>query len=233
MYLFYSQLINIPILILSESDSKHCINVLRLKINDTIYIANGEGKLCKAVIINLHPKKCEVKIVEEINDYKKSNYYLHIVIAPTKNIDRYEWFIEKAIEIGVNEITPIICNRSERKVVKQDRTEKIAIAAMKQSLRAYLPKINEAINFNEFIKKPFDGKKFIAHCADKEKKLLKDSIKKKENALILIGPEGDFSENEIRMAIDNKFQAISLGENRLRTETAGIVACITVSFTNQ
>ncbi|MDR1055930.1 MAG: 16S rRNA (uracil(1498)-N(3))-methyltransferase [Prevotellaceae bacterium] len=234
MYLFYSRLINIPIHALSEEESNHCINVLRLSKGNTLYFINGMGDFYKAIIIDAHPKKCTVKIIENLDLlYKKHEYYLHIAIAPTKNIDRYEWFVEKAVEIGIDEITPLLCDRSERKIVKQDRSKKVAIAAMKQSLKAYLPQINDITDFSKFIQAPFKGKKYIAHCIEQEKVLFQKSIVSKEDILILIGPEGDFSKTEITLALNNGYQAVSLGNSRLRTETAGIVACNTAAIINQ
>ena len=161
------------------------------------------------------------------------DYYLHIAIAPTKNNDRLEWFLEKATEIGIDEITPIICQNSERKFVKQERLEKIIQSAMKQSLKFTLPKLNEPIKFNDFIDQDFNGKKCIAHCEDDEKTLLKTLVNTKEKITILIGPEGDFSTQEIKKALSKKFIPISLGESRLRTETAGLVAVQTVAIINQ
>lgn len=233
MHLFYNSQINTPIHTLTEDESKHCINVLRLTKGDTLYIVNGTGGFFKAIITEPHAKRCKVEIIEEVDGFGKHNYYLHVAIAPTKNIDRFEWFVEKAVEIGIDEITPIICERSERKIVKQERTEKVAVAAMKQSLKAYLPKINECIDYNLFIKQDFNGTKCIAHCIEQEKILLKNILAPALNSLILIGPEGDFSENEIQLALANNYKAVSLGNSRLRTETAGIVACNTLAFINQ
>jgi 16S rRNA (uracil1498-N3)-methyltransferase len=175
-------------------------------------------------------------LAEIINVTKKTkpwNYDLHVAIAPTKNNDRMEWFLEKATEIGIDEITPIICQNSERRIVKIERFEKIIQSAMKQSLKYTLPKLNEPIKFNEFINQNFEGKVCIAHCVKDEKKLLKEIIKPSDKITILIGPEGDFSLQEIKKAMDKKFNPISLGESRLRTETAGLVAVNLVSFINQ
>ena len=235
MHLFYSPDITIPIYNLTEEESKHCIRVLRLKINDTIYLIDGIGGYFKAIIMDDHPKKCIVKILEIEKKFKKSNFYLHIAIAPTKNMDRMEWFTEKATEIGINEISLIDCDYSERTIVKTERLKKVAIAAIKQSLKAYLPIINETVNFKKFIVSMtnFTGQKFIAHCNTSEGKEithLKNQYHPLENAIILIGPEGDFSIEEIQLAIDNGFKEISLGESRLRTETAAIYACTTINI---
>jgi 16S rRNA (uracil1498-N3)-methyltransferase len=216
---------------LSEEESMHAVKVLRLQSGDDIRIIDGRGGLHQAKITLPHPKKCSFSIIESISEYGKRNYRLHLAIAPTKNIDRYEWFVEKAVEIGIDEITPIICRFSERKVLKTERIEKIIVSASKQSLKAYLPKLNDAIGFSDFMKidhaKPA---KFIAHCQEDNKKLLKDLIQNQEDMLILIGPEGDFSKEEIKKAIAAGFVAVSLGESRLRTETAGVVACALAAF---
>jgi len=233
MHLFYTPDLKDSFYTLDETESKHCIKVLRLNINDIIYLIDGNGGFYKAQIVDPNPKKCQVKIVESKREFGKRNYYLHIAIAPTKNMDRIEWFIEKATEIGVDEITPVLCEHSERKVVKTERLEKIVISAMKQSLKAYKPKINEMIHINDFIDGNFEGVKYIAHCEENEKILLKNAYKRGNNAMILIGPEGDFSNDEIQKAKQSGYTEISLGESRLRTETAGIVACHTINLLNE
>ena len=233
MQLFYDQ--NIAICkTLNEEESYHCTKVLRLRSDSIIYITDGIGNLYKTKITEINQKQTKVEILETINNYRQCQYYNHIAIAPTKNIDRFEWFIEKATEIGINEITPIICKNSERRVVKIDRLKKIAISAMKQSCKAHLPKINELISFQDFITKNrcTYNDKYIAHCINEEKIYLGRLIKKKTNYLILIGPEGDFSTDEILLATNNKYIPVSLCESRLRTETAAIVACGIVSIIN-
>ena len=154
---------------------------------------------------------------------------MHIAIAPTKNMDRFEWFLEKATEIGIDEITPIICSRSERKVIKTERCNRILLSAMKQSLKFHVPKLNEAISLNDFIKQDFEGTKYIAHCEEGNKTELKEK-KKEKRTLMLIGPEGDFSPTEIEMVLQYQFKAVSLGTSRLRTETAGIIAAHTINI---
>ena len=220
-------------IIFDKVESAHIVRVLRKKEGDILHITNGKGFLFDAKIVIANDKKCLASIIKTEQKPKPWNYYLHIAIAPTKNNDRIEWFLEKATEIGVDEITPIICSNSERRVVKNDRFEKIMQAAMKQSLKFTLPKLNEPIKFTEFINQEFEGKICIAHCEEQEKNLLKDIVKPNEKTTILIGPEGDFSSDEIKKALLKDFTPISLGESRLRTETAGLVAVNLVSFMNQ
>lgn len=218
--------------IFDKEESKHIVKVLRKKESDKIFITNGLGFLFISEISLASDKKCEVKIIE-VQEFDKPKYNLHIAVAPTKMNDRFEWFLEKATEIGVQEITPIVCDHSERKVYKIDRAEKIIQSAMKQSNQFYLPKINEPVSFKEFIANTNCEKKFIAHCVETERKQLKDCITPKENYLILIGPEGDFSDNEIELALANDYKAVLLGNTRLRTETAALVACHTVALINE
>lgn len=218
---------------LSEEESAHAVRVLRLQAGDEIDIVDGAGGLYKALITNPHPKHCEFEIKESVLEFGKKDYKLHIAIAPTKNIERLEWFVEKCTEIGIDEITPIICRFSERKIIKPERIEKIIVSAAKQSLKAYFPKLNPMISFSDFVKKADVSKKFIAHCHDLKKKPFQSVCEKSSNTLILIGPEGDFSQEEVESALLCNFQAVSLSESRLRTETAGIVACHTVSLINE
>lgn len=214
-----------------EDESKHIIKVLRKKADDILHITNGKGQTFEAKIIEANPKKCKVHLLSSDKKHLRMHWF-HLVVAPPKSNDRFEWFLEKATEIGVNEITPIICERSERKSVKHERSEKIVQSAMKQSLRAFLPQLNKAISFEAYLKKEKKGLLFIAHCADTEKVDLKRRVAPDHDITVLIGPEGDFSENEIKSAQDKGFVAVSLGEARLRTETAAIVACTTVNIIN-
>ena len=214
---------------LSTEESKHATKVLRKKDGDILYFTDGKGYFYKAKITVADTKKCRLKIISSKKKEKQHNYHLHIAIAPTKNMDRFEWFLEKATEIGIDEITPIICSRSERKAIKTERGNRILLTAMKQSLKYHLPKLNEAISISDFIKQDFNGTKYIAHCEDEEKKELK-TVNKTEQYLILIGPEGDFSQKEIDLALQNQFKAVSLGKSRLRTETAGIIAAHTINI---
>ena len=214
-------------------ESRHIVRVLRKKEEAILQITNGKGFLFNAIIIIASDKKCVAKIIDIQEKPKPWNYYLHIAIAPTKNNDRIEWFLEKATEIGIDEITPLICNNSERRIIKIERFEKIVQSAMKQSLKFTLPKINKPIKFNEFINQTLEGKICIAHCENDQKKRLQSVINLDEKTTILIGPEGDFSKEEIKKALDKKCIPVSLGESRLRTETAGLVAVNTISFINQ
>jgi 16S rRNA (uracil1498-N3)-methyltransferase len=216
-------------IILSAQESKHATKVLRKKEGDVLDFTDGKGGLYKAEITLADSRKCRLKIVSSDQKEKQHNYHLHIAIAPTKNMDRFEWFLEKATEIGIDEITPIICSRSERKVIKTERGNRILLSAMKQSLKYHLPKLNEAISLNNFLKQDFEVAKYIAHCKNGEKNELKKESKS-EKTLILIGPEGDFSPKEIELALQNQFKAVSLGTSRLRTETAGIIAVHTISI---
>jgi 16S rRNA (uracil1498-N3)-methyltransferase len=215
-----------------KEESKHIIKVLRKKDTDILHVTNGLGYLFTTQITLASDTKCTVKIVK-VDKTEKQNFKLHLAVAPTKMTDRYEWFLEKATEIGVSEITPIICEHSERKQLKIERFEKIIQTAMKQSNQLFLPKLNVPIAYKDFIKSEFKGQKMIAHCEEKNKKSLKDVLKVNENITLLIGPEGDFSANEIALAINNQYLPITLGNNRLRTETAAIVACNLVNFLNE
>ncbi len=226
---------NEKVIFLPEAESQHAVKVLRLKAGDIIHLINGKGSLFEAEIVNPHAKRCEIKIVAS-KTKDMSAYSLHIAIAPTKKNERFEWFLEKATEIGIQEITPIICQRSERKGVNRTRSERILVAAMKQSQNLYLPKLNEASSFEQFLLKKtasINMQKCIAHCLDEDKKSLQRVYEKGKDVLILIGPEGDFSETEITMAIKAGFLPVSLGESRLRTETAGVVACHIVVLKNE
>lgn len=218
---------------LPQEEAQHCIRVLRLTAGDEIRLTDGKGNFYQAEISAATHKRCLVTIKETLFQKPLWTGHLHIAMAPTKNMDRNEWFAEKATEIGLDELTFLNCRYSERKVIKTERIEKILISAIKQSLKARLPKLNEMTDFQLFINKDFEGQKFIAHCNEGEKPLLKERFKPGEDALVLIGPEGDFSEEEVKKAIEKGFIPISLGQSRLRTETAALVACHTLSVMNQ
>jgi len=233
MQLFYNATLDTSIsqFVFDAEESRHVIKVLRKKEGDILHITNGKGYIFEAEIIDPNSKKCKAQIVSTIKKHPK-RYWFHMVVAPTKSNDRFEWFLEKATEIGVSEITPIICNRSERKTVKQERIQKVVQAAMKQSLQAFLPKVNNAMTYDQFIEKQHSGLLFIAHCDEGERADLKRRVAADTDITILIGPEGDFSGKEIKMAYEKGFVPVSLGQNRLRTETAGIVACTVVNTIN-
>ncbi|MDC6366897.1 MULTISPECIES: 16S rRNA (uracil(1498)-N(3))-methyltransferase [Flavobacteriaceae] len=215
----------------SSEESKHITKVLRKKEGDLLHITNGKGFLFEAKILVADIRKCKAQIVSESKTVPKK-YKLHLAVAPTKMNDRYEWFLEKATEIGVDEITPIICEHSERKVLKIERMERIVQSAMKQSLRTFLPKLNPITSYNDFLAQQNEGLKFIAHCEEGEKMELKRRVAADKDVTILIGPEGDFSKDEIDLAYQKGYVPVSLGKNRLRTETAAIVACTTVGIIN-
>jgi|TARA_R100000479_G_scaffold70100_3_gene33768 16S rRNA (uracil1498-N3)-methyltransferase len=216
-----------------KEESRHIGKVLRKKEGDVLDITNGEGYFFKAELTLVTPKKCIAHILETKKEAPLP-YHLHIAIAPTKSNDRFETFLEKATEIGITEITPIICDHSERKTIKLERYEKIIQSAMKQSLKAYLPKLNEACTFKEFLQQSHEESlKCIAHCEETDKKSFKSVLEKQQSVLILIGPEGDFSTEEINLAKKNGFIPVTLGESRLRTETAAVVATHSVAFVNE
>ena len=233
MHIFYTPELSGNTYTLDETESKHCIRVLRLEKGNEITLVDGRGGWFTAEIADPNPKRCAVNVIKSELNFGQRNFQAHIAIAPTKNIERIEWFLEKATEIGIDRVTPLLCRYSERKEIKNERLEKVMVSAMKQSLKAYLPQLDELTKFNDFIKQPFSGQKFIAHCEEQHRELLKNTIKHGENYLILIGPEGDFSTEEIRLAIDAGFVPVSLGESRLRTETAGVVACHTFNLLNE
>ena len=218
--------------ILPEDESQHCVRVLRLKEGDSVTITDGKGYLYTAILENAHPKHCRVNISERQPQKPLWDYEIHIAVAPTKNIDRMEWFVEKATEIGINTITCLCCRHSERREIKLQRLNKIAVSAMKQSQKTILPQINEMIDFNKFISQGFNGQKMIAHCTEDKKISIKEAYKPGSNALILIGPEGDFSNDEINAAISAGYAPVTLGKSRLRTETAALVACHTIHLFN-
>lgn len=216
----------------SKEESRHVVKVLRKSVGDTLHITNGKGWLFTAEIIIADIKKCTATITAK-NLQPKRKYNIHLAVAPTKINDRYEWFLEKATEIGIDTITPIICDHSERKVIKTERFQKVLQSATKQSLRCYLPILHDAILYKNFIEQDFKGDLFIAHCEKTNRKSLKKELKPKNDVIILIGPEGDFSNEEIKLAVQKNFIPVTLGETRLRTETAAIVACHSVAFVNE
>ena len=232
--LFYSETVANNQAVLSEEESRHCIKVLRLKKGDEVYVTDGKGNLYITRIEDPNAKKCMLSIQKLEEKHPLPNHYIHIAIAPTKNIDRIEWFVEKAMEFGVQEISFIQCDRSERKQIKLPRIERIALSAMKQSLKFYLPKIHEMIGYQSFINSlTTNDQRFIAHLNEGERLFLKNEAVKNQKYCILIGPEGDFTPNEVTLALNNGFKAVSLGQSRLRTETAGIAACHILNIINE
>ena len=234
MHVFYQTNLNQNQISLSEDESKHCVRVLRLKNGDEVDLADGKGTHAKAIIIDDHPKKCVLQITQSTLHTRVEssgrNYYLHMVVAPTKNFDRMEWFIEKATEAGFDEITFIESENSERAKVNLERCEKIAVSAMKQSKQWYLPKINALQKFTDVIKQDLPGDKFMAWCEADDTALINQKINQltSNHITILIGPEGDFTEAEVQLAQQHHFIPISLGKTTLRTETAALYACFTV-----
>ena len=226
MELFYNENLiqNDESLIFSSEESRHLSKALRKKVGELIYVTNGKGLKWKGQIISTDSRKAAAKKKEAIL-YQNQSVPLHIAIAPTKSIDRLEWFLEKATEIGVSQITPVFCDHSERKRVKLERMKKILVGALKQSTQYFLPKLNPMISFEAFMKLDHPQIKLLAHCQKGDKMALHQIKKLNNEILIMIGPEGDFSDNEIKTAQSHSFTPISLGSQRLRTETAGIIAC--------
>ncbi|GHT55741.1 ribosomal RNA small subunit methyltransferase E [Bacteroidia bacterium] len=218
---------------LPETEAQHCLKVLRMKAGDRIHLTDGRGNFYKAAIDDTHPKHCRLAVLETIPQPQAWKGQITIAMAPTKNIERTEWFAEKATEIGINTIAFLNCRFSERKELKTERMNKILISAMKQSLKARLPELQAMTDFKKFITQPFEGQKFIAHCYPGEKPLLSKIYPPNENVLVLIGPEGDFSEEEVELATNQGFIPVSLGESRLRTETAAVTACQIIHIVNQ
>jgi len=240
MYFFYSNLIvDNPndlskIIILDKFESNHCLNVLRYKEKDKIKVVDGYGNLYEGKIGEIKKNQCFINVYNIFENYMKRDYYVHIAIAPTKNHDRLEWFVEKAIELGIDEISFIKCSRSLRTKIRMNRIQKVAITAMKQTLKAYIPKINDIISFNDFLKLHQNNFGYICHLEEDNKKSLLDYRNRfnVESSYVLIGPEGDFSQEEIECAVDNNVSSISLGDNRLRTETAGVAVCHLINLIN-
>ena len=228
MELFYSHNINRGIIKLDNIESRHCIKALRKSIGDRVNVVDGKGNLYKGTIESDDSRECKIKIFETIIEYDKRDRYIHIAISPIKNNSRIEWFVEKVIEIGIDEISFIDCDRTLRHTIKMERILKTSISAMKQTLKATLPKVNDICSFDSFLESNTQSNKFICHLEDNHRKEIsyfKNQLNQNKDSCILIGPEGDFSVNEIVKAKKSHFNATSLGESRLRTETAGIVAC--------
>ncbi len=234
MHIFYTPDIASDIYTLNEEESKHCSKVLRLSIGSVVFLIDGVGGFYEAEINAITKKNVALKVLNKQSNYGKRNHYLHIAIAPTKNIDRLEWFLEKATEIGIDEITPIICDRSERKIIKLDRLEKVITSAVKQSQTAYHPKLNAAISFANLMQQKQPHQKMIAHCMDGlAKQTINNLVQSQQSYLILIGPEGDFTPTELNIALQNDYKPVTLGNTRLRTETAALAACFEINYINR
>jgi 16S rRNA (uracil1498-N3)-methyltransferase len=231
MQLYFASSLTGPEIILEKDESHHLVHVVRKKAGDHLLLTDGKGRMMEAEIIKADAKACLLVPVADVKHHQH-NYHLHIAIAPTKNIDRLEWFIEKAVETGINEITPVITARSERKTINADRLNKLMISAAKQSRKSLFPVLNPLVKFNDFITHQETGRRFIALCED-EMPFFSNSFMKQENVLVMIGPEGDFTAEENQKAIRSDFKGVSLGEYRLRTETAALMACTTVAIINQ
>jgi 16S rRNA (uracil1498-N3)-methyltransferase len=234
MQVFYAPLINNDFYTLDENESRHIIRVLRMTKGTGVQLIDGTGSLYEGIIEIPDQKKCTIKITGVVRDFEKRNYKLHIAISPLKNTERFEWFVEKSVEIGIDEITPIICRNTEKAGIKSERINSIIIAAMKQSLKATKPILNAPCLFSDFIMKNHEGIRMIAHCNESfMRSRISEHYSGKENTVILIGPEGDFSIDEINNAAGNGYLQVHLGNSRLRTETAGVGACYSVYFLNQ
>jgi 16S rRNA (uracil1498-N3)-methyltransferase len=234
MQIFYVPDIKGNTCVMDENESRHSIRVLRMSKGDKLNLVDGNGTLFEGIISDPNPSGCGITITRVTRNFEKRNYRLHIAISPIKNQERFEWFIEKSVEIGVDEITPLICRNTEKPGIKRDRLYNIIISAMKQSIKAFKPVLNEPADFAKFIYSDLSGIKMIAHCNPSFSRKKIDKVYEKDrDAVILIGPEGDFSEEELTLAIKNDFRSVHLGNSRLRTETAGIAACHSVYFINQ
>ena len=238
MHLFLTDTTQGPYATLPPDESKHCIRVLRMQPGDELYVTSGDGTMCRARIIDPDPTACQVEITERLPDHGARPFKLHMAVAPTKNNARMEWFVEKAVEIGIDRITPVICDHSERGALKTDRLERIALSAMKQSLQARRPLIDPPVNLPDFLQNlksqfsTLNAQKFVCHCVGDDRRTLHQLYTPGTNALVLIGPEGDFSPDELNRCLTLGFQPVTLGNNRLRTETAALYALTALNFMN-
>jgi 16S rRNA (uracil1498-N3)-methyltransferase len=236
VHLFLSDNTTTPYVTLLPDDSRHCVRVLRMAVGDELWVTSGDGTMCRARITDPDDKGCEVEIIERIEGYQPRPFHLHVAVAPTKNNARLEWFVEKAVEIGIDRITPIICDHSERPSLKTDRLDKLALSAMKQSLRALRPVIDMPVKLVDFLHQLGDAdpsvQRFVCYCSGDDRHTLRQLYTPGSNALVLIGPEGDFSDREITTALQQGFQPVTLGDSRLRTETAALYATTVLNFMN-
>jgi 16S rRNA (uracil1498-N3)-methyltransferase len=231
--IFYLPDLDSGILYLPEEESRHASRTLRMQQGDKLFLTDGKGRMAEAILQEHEGKRSRVKIVSFTEGYGKRSFSLHLAIAPTKNMERVEWFLEKATELGIDRVSFLICDRSERRSVNLDRCEKIIISAMKQSLKAYLPVMEEPCSFKDFIKREHAAKKFMAYCETAKEEHLNSRFEKGEELLVLIGPEGDFSQAEAALALTKGFTHVSLGKSRLRTETAALAACMIANLKNE
>lgn len=232
MHLFLSNDTTAPYATLLPDESRHCVRVLRMGVGDEVWVTSGDGVMCRARIADPDDKACAVEIVERQEDYGRRPFHLHLLVAPTKNTARIEWLVEKAVEIGVDRITPVICDHSERGTQKTERLDRIALSAMKQSLKARRPEIDSPVRLTDFLKTPVEGGKFVCYCSGEERHTLRESYTPGTDATVLIGPEGDFSPREIAAALAAGFLPVTLGDSRLRTETAALYAVTALNFLN-
>jgi 16S rRNA (uracil1498-N3)-methyltransferase len=232
MNLFYSPHIKGDTHQLEESESKHAIRVLRLMKGDQVILVDGLGGWHEAYIEEDHPKRCVLRITRRIANYQALDYSLHLAVSPTKNMERMEWFLEKATEIGISEVTPLLCHRTERKQVKMDRLERILVSAMKQSLKAFKPVLHPPVSFEEFVLGAHKGSLGIAYCKGEDRQGL-ENLEGAGPFTFLVGPEGDFTKEEVELALSKGFKSFHLGESRLRTETAAVYITAAISILHQ
>lgn len=241
MHLFISNDTTAPYATLLPEESRHCVRVLRMTVGDELWVTSGDGAMCRAHLATPDPDHCEVEIVERIENYQQRPFRLHLAVAPTKNTARLEWFVEKAVEIGIDRITPVICDHSERGILKTERLDRLALSAMKQSLKASRPIIDQPIKLLDFLQN-LDShihtfthsniQKLVCYCSGDDRHTLRQLYTPGTDALVLIGPEGDFSDREITTALQLGFQPVTLGDSRLRTETAALYATTVLNFLN-
>lgn len=232
MRLFYTDRIDYGIVTLNEEESRHCVKVMRLRPGDAIDVTDGQGTLYRCRLIDANARECTAAVEDSIHAPNRAPFKLHIAVAPTKNPARMEWLVEKAVEIGVDEITPIVCEHSERSVMKTERLGKVAVSAMKQSLHTHLPVINEPVALTDLTEKAFAGQRFVAHCDGDYRTPLREAYTPGQDATVLIGPEGGFSDNEIKKALSAGYVPVTMGESRLRTETAALAAVALINLLN-
>ncbi|MFZ2286853.1 MAG: RsmE family RNA methyltransferase [Bacteroidales bacterium] len=233
MQIFYTSDISEGKAFFSREESLHCLRVLRMRRGDSISFTDGLGNIYDGAIAGDDPAGMTATVLSVQHDERGRGYRLHMAISPLKNEDRFEWFIEKAVEIGIDEITPLICTRTEKRRIRRERLEGLILSAMKQSVKCWLPLLNEPITFSEFLDRQYQGKRIIACCDEAIERIPVTSVfNRGEEVTILIGPEGDFTAEEVKIAISSGLAAVHIGESRLRTETAGVAACCSVYLAN-